>query len=54
MAFIRGPTDLKPKRIFFGKALAVLGLAIWFGFIALFEHYATTRPHRADVTSGRI
>jgi hypothetical protein len=54
MAFIRGPTALKPKRIVFGKTLAVLGLAIWFSFIALFEHYSATRPHRADVSSGRI
>jgi hypothetical protein len=54
MAFSGGPTDLKPKRVFVGKALAVLALAIWFSFIALFEHYSATRPKRADVASGRI
>jgi hypothetical protein len=46
-------TDSKPKRIVV-TALAALGLAIWFSFIALFEHYSATRPNRPDATAGRI
>jgi hypothetical protein len=47
------PIHSKPKRVFV-TALAVLGFAIWFGFIALFEHYSATRPNRPDATSGRV
>ncbi len=46
-------TDSVPKRIFV-MASAAVSLAIWFCFIALFEHYSATRPHRPDTTSGRI
>jgi hypothetical protein len=46
-------TDSKSKRIFL-TALCVLGLAIWFSYIALFEHYSATRPSRPDVAAGRI
>ena len=35
-------------------SLAALGLAIWFSFIALFEHYSATRPNQPEATSGRI
>jgi hypothetical protein len=45
--------DSKAKRIFV-MMLGVLSLAIWFSFIALFEHYSATRPNRPDATSGRI
>jgi hypothetical protein len=34
--------------------LAALSVAIWFSFIALFEHYSATRPNRPNVPSGRI
>jgi len=46
-------TDSKTKRIFL-TALAVFSVAIWFCFIALFEHYSATRPKRPDATAGRI
>ena len=51
--FIVKSTDSKPKRLFV-MTLGVLSLAIWFSFIALFEHYAATRPNRPDPSSGRI
>jgi hypothetical protein len=35
-------------------ALAILGVMIWFGFIALFEHYSATRPNRPDTISDRV
>lgn len=46
-------TNSKPRRVL-AKTLAVLSLAIWFSFIALFEHYSATRPIRPDTSSGRI
>jgi hypothetical protein len=53
LVLIGRSTDSMPKRIFV-MALAGLSLAIWFSFIALFEHYSATRPNRPDATSGRI
>ena len=47
------PVHSKPKRVIV-TALAVLGVAIWFGFIALFEYYSATRPNRPDATVGRV
>jgi len=32
----------------------MLAVAVWFGFIALFEHYSATRPPRPDTSSGRV
>lgn len=34
--------------------LGGIAVAIWFGFIVLFEHYSATRPRRPDISSGRI
>lgn len=47
------PGQSNPKRAFI-TALAVLGVVIWFGFIALSEYYSTTRPNRPDANSGRV
>ncbi len=46
-------TDPKPKRVFI-TALAVLGLMVWFSFIALSVHYSATRPRRPSSDSGRV
>ena len=47
------PRRLQLKRAFV-MALGTLSLVVWFSFIALFEHYAATRPQHADRAAGRV
>jgi hypothetical protein len=35
-------------------AVGIVALSLWFGYIAMFEHFDATRPTKPDAAAGRV